>query len=103
MLPVDEDDGAALSSLGVPSQLPSQHSTRPPSASHARSGAACGAPSAGASLRPLSADGEGGRTPPSITPLDGGGGPGLSTDFHLGVVPAGIVPGGVNAVSWQPR
>ena len=49
------------------------------------------------------ASGDGDRRPFRVDDSTGGGGPGLSTDFHLGVVPAGIVPGGVNAVSWQPR
>ena len=74
-----------------PSPMPSQHNTRPPSASRRPNSAAssCGAP----------------RSVPSITPLDGGGGPaGLSTDFHLGVVGAsngGGGSGGITGVSWQ--
>ena len=45
------------------------------------------AASVASSLRPLSASStRDGRTAPSITPLDGGGGTGLPSDFHLGVL-----------------
>ena len=71
------------------SPMPSQHSTRPPSAS-------CRPTSAASSIAGVS------RTAPSITPLDGGGGmPGLTNDFHVGVVQAGHGGGGNTAVSWQ--
>ena len=100
----DDEPFGAASSL-APSPIPSNHSTRPPSAAYSRGGPTTAPLSGGSGLRPLSADSTGGRNPPSITPLDGGGGPdGVGGDFHLGVLgmpQGGSAHGGNVAVSWQ--
>ena len=81
----------ASSSVGA-SPMPSCYSTRPPSATHHRPTSAS---SGAGGLRERSA--------PSITPLDGGGGPPghLGNDFHLGVVSQSASAGQGGVVSWH--
>ena len=85
MLSAEDDAAQALYggySSTETSPMPSQFSTRPPSASAANHRASsCGGLGGSEAERR--------RTVPSISPLDGGGGPGLSNDFHLGVISSG--------------